>query len=145
MTPLFIREFPDPRRTAPLLPELAVPVLNNSKPLLPVFPELEVVMRTLPLDDIALAPEINLTSPPLSPADDPADSNKSPPTPLSPAPTRMDKEPARPDDATPDVTVTEPLFPELVVPVSNTKSPLTPSKPAFAVDKNIDPLDDEDP
>jgi hypothetical protein len=38
-----------------------------------------------------------------------------------------------------------PLLPELAVPVLNTSIPLTPETPAFAVDTNIDPLDDMDP
>jgi hypothetical protein len=45
-----LREDPDPMNTAPLLPELAVPVLRTTKPLIPRAPALAVDRTISPLE-----------------------------------------------------------------------------------------------
>jgi len=53
--------------------------------------------------------------------------------------------PPDPDFESPLLIATEPELPELAVPVLSCSDPLTPDRPAFAVDKRIDPLVDFDP
>jgi len=151
---------PEPKNNPPLAPELAVPVLNTSIPLIPVIPELAVWSNKAPLVPHDPYPLDTNNLPPFPygdcvAVDVPADKTNSPPAPLLPVPTATYTEPALPDVAepepkynapvlplsvVPDPTYKAPLLPELAVPVLNTNKPLTPAVPAFAVLNNIEPL-----
>ena len=80
---------PEPTYSAPLLPELDVPLLSTSQPLTPLAPALPVCSNTLPLDVAELYPPIKYSCPPLPDAPDvvPAVNTNSPPDPELPDPT----------------------------------------------------------
>jgi hypothetical protein len=88
---------PEPKYTAPLLPELDVPVLNTNKPVMPLTPAFDVCSTTEPLLVTVLKPLTILINPPVDTDDkpptidiappildreEPVDSNNSPPEPL---------------------------------------------------------------
>ena len=58
--------------TRPELPLLVVPVLKTMEPLTPVVPASEVLIRTLPLDDIVPCPVDKEIDPPVPPLPRPA-------------------------------------------------------------------------
>jgi hypothetical protein len=145
-----------PTYSAPLFPELDVPVLNIIMPLIPAAPAFDVLITIVPLLDTVLYPLSNDTRPPVIDDDKPPDTYISPPIPLSPLPTTMDTDPPRPDIVlpvpsvnepllplvdVPDPTLIEPLPPELALPVLRINTPLCPLCPAFEVAIKIDPLD----
>jgi len=63
---------PDPKYTAPLFPEAALPALSTTNPLVPDPPELNVLNRSDPLL-VDPDPVTILTRPPVTEEDPPAD------------------------------------------------------------------------
>jgi len=65
--PVFpINVVPEPINKAPLLPELAEPVLKTNNPLTPDVPELAVLRRRTPLDPTELYPLVSNKRPPFA-------------------------------------------------------------------------------
>jgi len=131
---------PEPTYKAPLLPRLAVPELNTSKPLTPLVPAFAVrilrspllVLDPEPLTSVIIPPVKRLLRPDIRPS--------CPPDPLVPLPTVSMMEPPRPLTADPVPIRKAPLLPPLAVPELKTSKPLTPAAPAFALRILISPL-----
>jgi len=136
---------PEPRYKAPLLPLLAVPELNTSRPLTPLVPAFEVRILNAPLLDLDPKPDAMLKPPPVTSLLSPAYTPTRPPDPLEPLPTANKIDPPRPPDEEPDPIYKPPLLPLLAVPELNTSNPLTPLVPAFDVRILNAPLLDLDP
>ena len=131
---------PDPRKRAPLLPRLALPVLITIAPLVPCEPDDAVRSSRLPLLVDEPRPVVISTLPPDADLERPAETIIWPPIPLSPAPTVRYNDPPLPDVADPEPTRRTPLFPFVAEPLLNTSEPLTPEEPAEAVLKSNTPL-----
>jgi len=138
-------EDPDPMYKDPLLPRLAVPELNTSKPLTPLVPAFAVRSLRAPLLDVEPEPVATIKPPPVATVLSPAKSFNPPPDPLDPLPTATKMEPPRPPDDNPDPMYKAPLLPLLAVPELNTNRPLTPLVPALAVRILKAPLLDLEP
>jgi len=100
---------PVPISTEPLKPELAVPVLKTITPLEPDWPEFELEIETVPLDEMVPYPLRKYRLPAVVDDDNPADNNTEPPTPLLPDPTDKYTDPPEPDELLPDPITTDPL------------------------------------
>lgn len=131
---------PDPIYMAPLLPEVALPVLSTKMPLTPAVPAFAVCMSSAPLLDAVPNPLLIDTMPPVAVNDVPAESVMLPPETVSASPTDTYTSPPRPELAVPDRMNNAPLFPELEVPVARVNVPLTPEVAAFAVCTSMAPL-----
>merc|ERR1711995_93224 len=120
---------PVPIEIAPDEPELAVPELNTSTPLTPLWPALDDTIVTAPLVLAMPWPLTTPTAPPVATVLSPDATVISPPAPLLPLPTVMLTAPDLPPVDAPDPIEIEPDVPELDVPELNTSTPLTPLSP----------------
>jgi hypothetical protein len=130
---------PLPIVTAPVLPELVEPEVNESKPLIPPVTAFDVFTTIAP-DVVAVdEPEVTVTAPPVV-APVPDANVSAPPKPLRPAPTEMLMAPPRPIVARPDPIEMAPLLPDFEYPLANANDPLTPFVPASLLLITMEPL-----
>ena len=139
-------EFPDNILTAPLLPELALPVSKNKPPETPCLPASAVFNIISPEDVDDDCPVKMDTIPPVDLSEVlPAKNITSPPDPELLSPTATTTSPPPPFTATPLFSKILPESPRLAVPVCIIIEPLTPSDPEFAVDRRIFPEEEARP
>ena len=127
--------------TKPLVPLLAVPLVNDSIPEIPRTPASTVRTITDPLDVVVPEPVLRLIEPPVTGVLVPADEIILPPAVVLPVPIERIMSPALPPSALPVEIFVIPDAPELVVPVENTSPPLIPRSPASYVLTTTPPLD----
>ena len=117
---------PVPIEIAPDEPELDVPELKASKPLIPLCPAFDVAILIAPLVLAMPWPLVTLTVPPVRTVLSPDATVIRPPAPLLPLPTVMLIAPDLPPVDAPLPIEIEPDVPELAVPELNVSKPLTP-------------------